>query len=82
MVSAAVTALLKITVGHLVVPYSFAIWEQKSDKTVIDVLVYCCFKKKDIWNSVADIWVINILIFGPSKDFKMSFMFNLNHCTL
>lgn len=27
VVSAAVTALLKITVGHFVVPYSFAIWE-------------------------------------------------------
>lgn len=46
VVSAAVTALLKITVGHLVVPYSFAIWEQKSDKTVIDILVYCCKKKR------------------------------------
>lgn len=73
VVSAAVTALLKFTVGHLLGPYSFAIWGEETDKSFNDILLYCYGIKYDTWNTL--LWVISIFILMLA-DFKLSLMFN------
>lgn len=76
VVSAAVTALLKITVGHLVGLCSFAIWgggETKREQTLTDILLFCSGIKYDPWNSL--LWVINIFILALAG-FKLSLLLN------
>lgn len=74
VVSAAVTALLKIAVGHFVGLCSFATlgWGGQNRKNS-DILLFCSGIKYDTWNSL--LWVINILILALAG-FKLSLLLN------